>query len=454
MGHPCSLLKLLTSLLLSLHLFNVTEAHSAATRYELSNGLTVVLQPDHRAPVVEVQVWYSVGGMDESGGLTGVSHALEHMMFKGAPNTVSGDFNSIMNTLGAFSNAFTSTDYTVFHNSLINNRLPVMLAVEAGRMSHITVREQDFATEHQVILKEWRAGSIDDPEGFADERFMTIAHVISPYRQPVIGWSDDVQSLTAQKVQDWYNQWYHPNNASLVIVGDIDIPETKSLVEKYFSKIPRKILPASLPVRELNEPGERQIKLTHPQAPSLSFWMAFNVPAIKQDDNDWEPYALRMLTGILDEGYSARVETELVRNKNIATSIGAFYHPLGRSDTLLVFYGEPNQTQQVKSEQVIDAIWTLINEIKQTPPSGDELRRVHSQITAQDVFSEDDLSTIAFKLGELTALGLPVEWQENYSKKLKTITPEQIQQVARKYLVPQRLTTGFLNPESVNGKQP
>ena len=438
--------RLLTGLFLFLQCFSYAKALAPTNHYTLANGLKVVIQEDHRAPMVEMQIIYLVGGIDEPVGLTGISHALEHMMFKGPEGSASGDYDKIINDLGITGNAFTTHDDTVFFCSMVNNRLPVMLALEAERMNHLKVQEKDFASEHQVILEEWRSTSIDAPEGFGYERFMAQAHVNSPYRQPVIGWPDDVKSLTAKNIQDWHDQWYQPNNATLIIVGDVKTREVKDLVDKYFGSIPSKTLPARVKNQELDNLGERKQTLTHPQTTTPSFMMGFNVPALKPDDKDWEPYALRILAGVLDEGYSARIESELIRKQEVALSLGAGYSPLNRLDTLFLFSGTPNQNKGISSEEVTKAIWTLIDQIKNTPPSQEEMERIHSQIVAREVFSSDHLIARSFRLGRPAALGFSNNWLQSYPGKLKSITPKQVQQVAQKYLVPERLTVGYLNP--------
>ena len=440
-----------TSLLFQIALY--AQAAPPVIQYQLDNGLKVVLQEDHRAPVISVEVWYGVGGIDEPTGLTGVSHALEHMMLKGSKQVAPGQFDSILNHLGASNNAYTSNDYTAYVSSMPNNRLPVILALEADRMRGASISEKEFQSEHQVILEEWRNSYLDNPQRFLWEHFQALAYPVSPYRQPVLGWPEDIKALSSQKLKPWYDTWYHPNNASLIIVGDINPDKAKSQISQYFDGIPSKPLPARTPLNDLKAPGKRSITVQHPQAATPSFIMGFNVPVINPvslqnpTPDDWEPYALRMLAAVLDEGYSARLESELIRQKELAAHIFIDYTPFSRGDTLLSFTGSPNTSKAIKSEQVVNALWQIINDIKQKPPAASELQRALSQIKAQDIFQQDDITNRSFLLGLFTTLGLPGNWLSQYHQKLGRVTPEQIQKVAQKYLTPARLTTAYLMPE-------
>lgn len=424
-------------------------ADATITQYELDNGLKVILQPDHRSPTVDVQVWYAVGGIDEPKGITGASHALEHMMFNGTRQVPQGEFHQILNRLGATYNAFTSNDYTAYHCSISSHQLPVMLALEADRMRNLTLAEETFVPEHQVILEEWRSRYVDNPDGYAMGHYLTSAFPLSPYRQPVLGWPDDIKSLTTQTLKEWYHQWYHPNNATLVIVGDIQPDQVKAEIEKYFSKIPSATLPKQVSISDLEAPGQRSITVQHPQVSIDQLYMGFNVPAIRTDNtDDWEPYALRMLAGILGGGGSARLNTTIVHQKELATHLDVEYDPFARGDRLLLFTGSPNQAKGISSDQVIAEIQLILDSLKKEPPTAKELARVHTQLKAHQVFAQDDNTERALNFGALVTLGFPADWQTTYYRKLAAVTPEQIQQVARKYLIPTRLSTGYLQPKT------
>ncbi|OED47174.1 hypothetical protein ACH42_03340 [Endozoicomonas sp. (ex Bugula neritina AB1)] len=439
--HHISLLYLL------LQIFCYAWAAPPVIQYELNNGLKVVLQEDHRSSVAEVQMWYKVGGLDEPKGMTGASHALEHMMFNGTKQTAPGEFDRILSNIGAIKNAFTSNDVTVYHESVTSNHLPVILALEADRMQNLTLSEEIFKTEHQAIMEEWRSRYVDSPDGYISGHFNTVAFPLSPYRQPVLGWPDDIKNLNTKKLKMWYKKWYHPNNATLVIVGDIKPDKIKSQIDKYFSSIPSAPLPERASLKDLDAPGQRSITVQHPQASIPDFIMGFNVPVIQSNNPDnWEPYALRMLVGILDGGNSARFNTVIVRQKELATTLSTYYAPFQRGDNLLEFIGSPNSAKNISSNQVIKGIWSLINELKHNAPKASELARARAQIKANQVYNQDDIAQQALMLGTLVTLGFPADWQDSYYQKFDAVTPEQIQQVARKYLIPSRLSTGYLIP--------
>ena len=416
-------------------------------QYELTNGLKVVIEEDHRSPIVEVQMWYKVASVDEPAGMTGVSHALEHMMFRGSKQTAPGEFDRILNDLGATNNAFTSQDFTVYFNSMISNRLPVILALEAERMRGLTLSEEVFKSEHLVILEEWRTSDVDSPHEVADNHFRAMAFPVSPYRLPILGWPDDIKSLNGKKLRSWYDQWYHPNNATLVIVGDVSPEQVKVQIDQYFKAIPSAKLPERTNLSDIDAPGERKITIQHPQTSTPGFMMGFNVPALTPNSDDWEPYALRMLAGVLSEGDSSRLESEIIREKQLASDLYAYYTPHSRGNKLFSIAGAPNSAKNMSSEQVVSAVWSTIEDIKKVPPSLSELARVSAQLKASKVFESDDLSRRAFAYGHFVSLGFPAGWKDTYYQRLDSVTPQQIQQVAQKYLIPVRLTTAYLIPE-------
>jgi zinc protease len=415
--------------------------------FTLDNGLKVIVREDHRAPVVVSQLWYRVGSSHEPPGQTGISHALEHMMFKGSDRLAPGQASRLLGSLGAQENAFTSRDYTAYYQILNRAHLPIALELEAERMHRLTLPEDEFLREMEVIKEERRLRVDDNPNGLAYERFLTQAHMASPYAQPVIGWMHDIERLTVDDLRAWYDTHYQPGNAILVIVGDVRLDEVRPMVERFFGPIPAGTPPEQRKPLELGEAGERSMVMHLPvQLPSLI--IGFNVPGLNTASDAWEVHALRLLDAVLSGGYSARLPSRLERADAIATSASTSYNGFGRGDTLFLFSGIPNQSRDITLEQLEAAFWEEVERIKRTPPSSDELNRVQAQLTAGLIYSQDGISEQANRIGQLESVGLPWTLLDEDLATLQQITPEQISEVARRYLVRDRLTRAHVLPSA------
>ena len=421
------------------------EARQPTHSYTLDNGLQVIIREDHRAPVVVSQVWYKVGGVDEPPGQTGLSHALEHMMFKGSEHLEPGQASHLLSSLGASENAMTNRDYTAYYQMLSRDQLPVALEMEAERMHLLTLPEDEFVKEIEVIKEERRMRVDDNPNGLAYERFLAQAYTANPYGQPVIGWMHDIERMGIDDLRAWYQQHYVPSNAVLVIVGDV-YPETvKPLVERYFGAVPAGDAPQVRKPLELPAPGERSMTL-HLDLQLPTLLMGFNVPSLNTVSEPWEVHALRLLGAVLDGGYSARLPSRLERGDAVATSVGTSYDAFTRGDSLFIFSGIPNEARNIDLPQLEEAIWKEIDELKQNPPSADELARVQAQVVAGLVYAQDSIMAQANRIGELEVVGLPWELVDEDTAALQAITPEQISEVARKYLTRERYTRSYNLP--------
>tara|TARA_Y100001963_G_scaffold129212_1_gene184247 strand:- start:2730 stop:4076 length:1347 start_codon:yes stop_codon:yes gene_type:complete len=421
------------------------EARQPTHSYTLDNGLQVIIREDHRAPVVVSQVWYKVGGVDEPPGQTGLSHALEHMMFKGSEHLEPGQASHLLSSLGASENAMTNRDYTAYYQMLSRDQLPVALELEAERMHLLTLPEDEFVKEIEVIKEERRMRVDDNPNGLAYERFLAQAYTANPYGQPVIGWMHDIERMGIDDLRAWYQQHYVPSNAVLVIVGDV-YPETvKPLVERYFGAVPAGNAPQVRKPLELPAPGERSMTL-HLDLQLPTLLMGFNVPSLNTVSEPWEVHALRLLGAVLDGGYSARLPSRLERGDAVATSVGTSYDAFTRGDSLFIFSGIPNEARNIDLPQLEEAIWKEIDELKQNPPSADELARVQAQVVAGLVYAQDSIMAQANRIGELEVVGLPWELVDEDTAALQAITPEQISEVARKYLTRERYTRSYNLP--------
>ncbi len=421
------------------------EPRQATHEFHLDNGLKVIVREDHRAPVVVSQLWYRVGSSHEPPGQTGVSHALEHMMFKGSENLAPGEASKLLGSLGAQENAFTSRDYTAYYQVLSREQLAIALEMEAERMHTAKLPEDEFLREMEVIKEERRLRVDDNPNSLAYERFLTQAHMASPYGQPVIGWMHDLERLTIGDLRAWYRTWYQPGNAILVIVGDVSLEEVRPLVETYFGPIPAGEVPAQKIPLELPGGAQRNVNIeVEVQLPSLL--MSFNVPSLNTAEQAWEVHALRLLEGVLDAGYSARLPSRLERGSSVATSANASYSAFTRGDTLFTLSGLSNQSREVNLAELEAALWEEIDQLKNSPPDSAELTRVKTQLIAQDIYARDSITHQANMIGQLESVGLSWELIEQDADALEAITPEQVSAVARKFLVPERLTLGHVLP--------
>lgn len=411
----------------------------------LDNGLKVIVREDHRAPVVVSQLWYKVGSSHEPPGQTGISHALEHMMFKGSKNLGPGEASRVLRSLGAEENAFTSRDYTAYYQVLSRDQLPIALEMEAERMHTATLPEDEFTREMEVIKEERRLRVDDNPNSLAYERFLTQAHIASPYAQPVIGWMHDIERLTVNDLRAWYRTHYQPGNAVLVIVGDVTLDDVIPLVKEHFGSIPAGLVPEHKKPLDLPGGAEREV-IQHLDVQLPSLLLSFNVPSLSTAENAWEVHALRLLSGVLDSGYSARLATRLERGKSIATSASASYSGFDRGDSLFTLSGIPNQALDISLEQLEEALWAEIEELQKMPPSAAELARVKTQMIAAEVYAQDSIAHQATQIGQLESVGLPWQLIEEDQQTLEAITPEQISEVAQRYLTTDRLTRGHVMP--------
>jgi zinc protease len=419
---------------------------SDVKEYHLDNGMKILVKPDHRAPVVVSQVWYKTGSSYEINGVTGVAHVLEHMMFKGTKELGPNEFSRIIAANGGSENAFTSQDYTTYFQQLEKTRLPISMKLEADRMQNLNLRAEDFAKEIQVVMEERRMRTDDKPNSQTYEQFIATAFVNSPYHHPTLGWMTDLKHMTVDDTRNWYNHWYAPNNATLVVVGDVDPDAVYAMAKKYYGPVKPKDVPTSRPQTEIPQHGMRTIHVkATAQLPYLL--MGYKVPVVKTASEAWEPYALEMLAYVLDGGNSARFSKELVRGSQVAASANAGYDLYSRLGDLFTIDATPAQGHNIKDLE--QAIRAQIKRLKDEPVSKDELDRFKTQIVASKVYEKDSVFYQAMQIGTLETVGLDWHLMDQYVDKIRAVTPAQIQQVARKYLVDDGLTVGILDPQKI-----
>ena len=413
--------------------------------YQLGNGMRVLVVENHRAPVVVSQVWYKVGASYEHDGITGISHVLEHMMFKGTEKHPSGEFSDIIAANGGEENAFTGQDYTAYFQKIANDRLPMCLEMEADRMRNLLLEEKEFLKEIEVVKEERRLRTDDKPSALTYERFKAVAFTNSPYRRPIVGWMEDLETLTIDDVRRWYNTWYAPNNATLVVAGDVNADEVYSLAKKYFEPLPRSEIPESKPRHEAKQYGTQRLTVELPaKIPYLI--MGYKAPVLTtiKKGNEWEVYALEVLAGVLDGGNSARLSNNLIRGQQIANSASASYGLSARHESLFVLSAVPSD--EVAIEVLEFALREEINTIKTNLPDDKELDRVKAQVVASQVYQQDSTFYQAMEIGMLDTIGLPWQIKDEYVSRILAVSAEQVQQVANKYLTDDRLTVAVLDP--------
>jgi zinc protease len=423
-------------------------ANASIQEFKLNNGLKLIVQEDHRSPVVVSQVWYRAGSLDEVNGKTGVAHVLEHMMFKGTKQVPSGQFSRLIAAAGGKENAFTSTDYTCYFQQLEKSNLPLSFKLEADRMVNLQLTEEDFAKEIKVVMEERRWRTDDKPQSQVNEAFQGVVYRAHPYARPVIGFMNDLENMTVEDAREWYRNWYAPNNATLVVVGDVNAQEVYALAKKHFGHLKPKVLPARKPQVEPAQIGERRVVVKAPaKLPYLL--MGYHVPALANPETDWEPYALEVLAGVLSGNPAARLNQKLVRETQLAIDASAGYDLLARGrQSLFALDGTPSEGKTVVELEA--ALLQQIENIKESGVTVEELDRVKAGVIAADVYKRDSMFYQGMQLGTIETIGFPWKILQDYPARLRAVTQEQVQAVAKKYLRKDNLTIATLDPQPMD----
>ncbi len=410
----------------------------------LANGLRVIVQEDRRAPTAVHMVWYRAGSMDEVDGTSGVAHVLEHMMFKGTRHLKPGEFNKRVAAAGGRDNAFTSLDYTAYFQQVPSGRLGEMMALEADRMANLVLDAKEFEQEIKVVMEERRLRTEDNPQAQVYEKQMAAAFQAHPYRRPIIGWMNDLENMTVADAHDWYRRWYAPNNAYVIVVGDVSRDAVFRLAEKHYGKIPRRALPVRKPQLEPAQAGIKRITVQAPaKLPYLA--MAWKAPVLRELDKDREPYALEVLAAVLDGHEGARFARNLVRGSKIAVSAGAGYDATVRGEALFVVSGTPAEGRSVVELEA--ALRAEIARVAGEGVSPQELERVKTQTIAAQVYKRDSMMAQAMEIGRFEAAGIHWRDIDTLLEKIRSVTAEEVQSVARKYFDDARLTVAVLDPQ-------
>ncbi len=418
-------------------------AAANAQEFRLANGLRIIVQEDKRAPTVAHMIWYRIGSMDEHNGTTGVAHVLEHMMFKGTKKLKPGDFSAKVAALGGRDNAFTSKDYTSYFQQIEKSRLEAVMSLEADRMQNLSMDKEEFAKEIKVVMEERRLRTDDQPLAKVYEALNATAYVAHPYHNPIVGWMDDLQNMTAADALAWYERWYAPNNATMVVTGDVDAQQVRKLAEKYFGNIPVKTLPKTKPQNEPLQHGERRVVIKAP-AENPYVVLAYKVPTLRDIDKDDEVHALDVLAAVLDGYDNARLAATLVRTDRVANSAGASYESISRGPSLFILDGVPAQGTSI--EQLEQRLRGEITRIAKEGVSAAELKRVKTQLIASQIYKRDSVFGQAMEIGTMEMAGISSKQIDRIIEKLAAVTPAQVQAVAQKYFSDDQLTVASLLP--------
>jgi zinc protease len=404
----------------------------------LPNGLKVILLENHKAPLVTFQVWYRVGSRNEAWGKTGLSHMLEHMMFKGTERVGPEEFSRIIQENGGNDNAFTSYDYTAYFENLSADRIQVSIDLESDRMQNLLLREQDFRTERMVVMEERRLRTDDNPQAVLTEQVMATAFEMHPYHWPIIGWMEDIARFTLEDLKAYYKTYYNPVNAILVVAGDFKKDDLLPKIEKAFGSYPKGVAPAQEKDIDPSQIGERRVFVKkEAQLPSLV--MGYHVPNLREQ----ESYVLEVIATLLSGGKSSRLYQSLVREKRLVLSVDADHSLLSRDPGLFYLSAE-----LLPGKEVADVEKTLDQEVEQLqkePVKKEELEKAKNQLEAGFIFAQDSLFYQAMLLARHE---IAASWKtiEDYLPSIRKVSPEDIQRVARKYLTPDNRTVGILIP--------
>jgi zinc protease len=404
----------------------------------LPNGLKVLLMEEHKAPVVTFQIWYKVGSRNECLGKTGLSHMLEHMMFKGTKKHGPKTFSQTVQRNGGNDNAFTSHDYTAYFESFAADRIGISLDLESDRMQDLLIDPKEFASERDVVKEERRMRYEDDPVNTLEEQMMTVAFSAHPYQWPVIGWMADISNFTRDDLYRHYRTYYVPNNATIVAVGDFDTKTLLAGIEKSFGSIPRGTDVPKVDAVEPKHLGERRV-IVHKEAELPAVFAGFNAPTLKHADS----YSLDVLQGILSSGKSSRLYRSLVYEKQIALYAGGDYDNISTDPNLFYVYAGvmPGKTP----EEVEAALLAEIDRFKAEPVTDDELLKAKNQIESTFIMGRDSNFNQAMQIGQFESVA---SWKllETYVDKIRAVTKEDIMRVAKEYFSGDNRTVGILLP--------
>ncbi|MGJ7496704.1 M16 family metallopeptidase [Variovorax sp. RT4R15] len=415
-----------------------------AQQFTLANGMTLIVQPDRRAPTAVQMIWVRVGSMDEVDGTSGVAHALEHMMFKGTKDLKPGEFSRRVAALGGRENAFTTRDYTGYYQQIPMGKLEDVMKLESDRFAHNQWADDEFKREIEVVKEERRMRTEDQPRALLGEQQTAAVFIASPYHRPVVGWMSDLDAMTPQDVRDFHQRWYVPANAAIVVAGDVDVAQVRKLAEKYYGGIPNRAVPPRKPRTEPEQRGIRRIEFKAPAEQSYVS-LAFRTPKLESLDGESDAWALVVLSAVLDGYAGSRLDRALTQGPDrVADSAGSYSGFIGRGPQLFGLDGVPAAGKT--PEQVEAALRAEVARVAKEGIGAAELARVKTQWVASETYKLDSVMAQARELGSNWVQGLPLDASGKVIAKLQAVTAEQVQAVAARYFGDDQLTVAILRP--------
>ena len=412
------------------------------SEFTLSNGLEVIVIPDRRTPVVTHMIWYRIGSADETPGKSGLAHFLEHLMFKGTEKNPAGRFSKVVATIGGQENAFTSQDYTAYYQRVTRKHLEEVMTFEADRMTGLRLTDDVVLPEREVVLEERRTRTDNSPAAQLAEALTASLYVNHPYGRPIIGWMHEIRQLSRESALDFYKRFYTPNNAVLVLAGDLTPEDARRLAEKTYGKVPRvaEVSPRMRPV-EPEPRAHRRLSLADARVQQPSMSRYYLVPSYRTAKNN-EGEALEILAQILGGGSTSRLYRALVVEKGIAASAGAWYQGTALDATRFGVFASPRPG--VTLEALEDALDEVIAVVAAKGVDAEEVERVKTRIVASTIFAQDNQTSLARIYGAALTTGLTAASVKDWPNKVRAVTPEAVQQAAKNWLDLRRAVTGHL----------
>jgi zinc protease len=411
--------------------------------FTLGNGLQVLVIPDHRTPVVTQMIWYKVGSADETPGKSGLAHFLEHLMFKGTAKHPAGEFSQTVLRIGGNENAFTSTDYTGYFQRVPREQLPRMMEFEADRMTGLILKDENVLPERDVVLEEYNMRVANNPDARLTEQIMAALYLNHPYGRPVIGWRPEIEKLDREDALAFYRRFYAPNNATLVIAGDVDAKDVRPMVERTFGAVAAQ---PAIPARRLRpqepEPvAPRTVTLSDPRVEQPSVKRYYLVPSANTAAAGESP-ALDVLAQLMGNGSNSYLYRALVVDRPLAVSASAGYQGTSLDATQFVIAASPKPgVDFAQIEQVFDSV---IADVAQNPVRAEDLERVKTQLIAEAIYAQDNQATLARWYGAALTTGLSIEDIRSWPDRIRAVTADQIREAAQKWLDKKRSVTGYL----------